>query len=657
MKEFILGEKLKEEIGGQKVIAAFFTSFNFDPDFFENYLLPLFLPDVPFGDNKIQNTILWKKFQSELPPITVYCDFHAKSQKGIHLNYTIRTIDVPKQNGIKGCFHPKHSYILLEDESLIVFVGSNNLTESGWCSNLEGVNFFRLKPKVQLPSILKKQLWFFIENLEKPVGFSDSGNILWEHFFKRQTYTDEVNGRLLNSIQFRPAKDKTYLRTLINDLIRDKNNHIPFKKIEIISPYYPGGIKLFNELKEASGCEDISLSIPFENTDFVSMDEVLFNDITEVGYTWKGIKVMNEVKGYRFNHSKIYQFVGEEKVFIVVGSLNFTNMAWKGTVHGGNYETGVIYELPIEKFESLLVEYPMDKLSFSGHKAEENHIENRPDAFDLTFIIDWISKELEIVNPHPETQKGYIILDEGKIQLQESQTRKLKDGQLQYFSNTPLIKVRPKGSKEFLYYYPIHKNISSKPLPDNIRLNDTELLQLWLDLKDAKDKDSSLRIIDRFIDRITDESGELKQDEIERSSSTLNLMATHLSGLIQLNKKVFTVGGLARDIPAEKNMLDYYLFGDNVDTLLGYRRLLNKMAEEGRLNNGFHWILLNILEKTFYQRYPKFELFDKNHQSGLDTILHELKSEIRKLSKLIESDRVTAKHLKWAEKMILEDAE
>lgn len=42
MRKFILGEKLKVEIGGKKVIAAIFTSFNFDPDFFENYLLPLF---------------------------------------------------------------------------------------------------------------------------------------------------------------------------------------------------------------------------------------------------------------------------------------------------------------------------------------------------------------------------------------------------------------------------------------------------------------------------------------------------------------------------------------------------------------------------------------------------------------------------------------
>ena len=98
MHKFILGEKLKEEISGHKIKAAVFHTFNFDPDFFENYLLPLLLPDITFGDNKIQNTILWKKYQTELPPVTVYCDFHAKAQKGIHLDYTIRTVDIPKVN-------------------------------------------------------------------------------------------------------------------------------------------------------------------------------------------------------------------------------------------------------------------------------------------------------------------------------------------------------------------------------------------------------------------------------------------------------------------------------------------------------------------------------------------------------------------------------
>lgn len=657
MKKFILGEKLKEEINGKKVIAALFTSFNFDPDFFENYLLPLFLPDVQFGDNKIQNTILWKKFQSELPPVTVYCDFHAKSQRGIQLDYTINPIELSRQHGIKPCFHPKHSYILLADETLLIFVGSNNLTEAGWCSNLEGLTFYRLKPKENLPAQFKKQHWSFIADLENESGQSKAGEILWQHFFKRQTYTEEITDTLIDSRQFKSSKNLSFLSILIQNLRTEGNRGLPFQKIEIISPYFPPNIELFDEIIEASGCNDISFSIPFENTDHVSMDESLFFEIARKNIKWKAIKGMSDVKGHRFNHSKIYQFIGEEKVFQVVGSLNFTNMAWKGTLNGGNRETGILNEIPIEYFDSLLEDYPNMNLNFTGNKDEENHIDTRIDAFDLKFIIDWTTKELEIINEYPDKQRGFIHINDDKIQLRASEKRKLKEDQLRYLSNSPLITVVPYGSQVFLYYYPIHKNISSKPLPDHIRLNDSELLQLWLELVDEKDKASTLRAIDRFIDRIADESGELKKDQIESSSSTLNLMATHLSSLIQLNKKLFNNVASSKVIEQRKVMLEYYLFGDNVDTLLGYRRLLKKMADEGRLNNGFHWILLNILETTFYKKYINYELFDPAKQPVLELMLSELKQDIRKLSKLIESNRVNLSHLKWAEKMILVDAE
>lgn len=657
MRKFILGEKLKVEIGGKKVIAAVFTSFNFDPDFFENYLLPLLLPDVPFGDNKIQNTILWKKFQSDLPPITVFCDFNAKSQKGIHLNYTIHTIDFPRVNGIKPCFHPKHTYILLEDESLLVFIGSNNLTEAGWCSNLEGVNFFRLKPRINLPAIFKKQLQNFIQEIEKDKIVSEASTVMSKEFFKRQTYTQESDFNLIYSRKFNPAKNLSYLSSFISDLTCDKNKGVPFKKIEVISPYYASNIELFKELQEISQCSDISLSIPFENTDYVALDDELFKESKNLGFHWKVIKGMNDEKGYRFNHTKIYQFVGEETVFILVGSLNFTNMAWKGIRNGGNEESAILYKFPVDQFEPLLIDYPLEQLQFTGHKQEENHIDQRIDAYNIKFIIDWALKQLEINNFDPANQKGYILLGDTKIQLGESQKIKLKDNQLQFLSNNPLIEVKPEKSLESQFYYPIHQNIESKPLPDNIKLNDTELLQLWIDLRGATDNETTLRIIDRFIDRVTDESGEIIEEAIAQTSSTLNLMATHLSGLIHLNKKIFVKGGLKTELPGRKKMLEYYLFSDNVDTLKGYRKLLQKMASDGRLNPGFHWVLLVVLQSNFYQRYINFEHYDESNQILLDLIVSELKKEINQLAQALEDDRVSKKHLNWAKQMITQDAE
>ena len=332
-------------------------------------------------------------------------------------------------------------------------------------------------------------------------------------------------------------------------------------------------------------------------------------------------------------------------------------MAWKGIRNGGNEESAILYKFPVDQFEPLLIDYPLEQLQFTGHKQEENHIDQRIDAYNIKFIIDWALKQLEINNFDPANQKGYILLGDTKIQLGESQKIKLKDNQLQFLSNNPLIEVKPEKSLESQFYYPIHQNIESKPLPDNIKLNDTELLQLWIDLRDATDNETTLRIIDRFIDRVTDESGEIIEEAIAQTSSTLNLMATHLSGLIHLNKKIFVKGGLKTELPGRKKMLEYYLFSDNVDTLKGYRKLLQKMASDGRLNPGFHWVLLVVLQSNFYQRYINFEHYDESNQILLDLIGSELKKEINQLAQALEDDRVSKKHLNWAKQMITQDAE
>ena len=102
-------------------------------------------------------------------------------------------------------------------------------------------------------------------------------------------------------------------------------------------------------------------------------------------------------------------------------------------------------------------------------------------------------------------------------------------------------------------------------------------------------------------------------------------------------------------------MIEYYLFGDNVDTLIGYRKLIAKMNADNRLNKGFYWLLLNIIHKKFYLKYLKFELFDEKNREFTSLEEKELKIQIEILGNEIENNNITANHLKWAEEMLLED--
>jgi HKD family nuclease len=663
MTKYVLAEHLKEEIKGRKVIAALFHTFNFDSEFFENYLLPLFLPDIPFGDNKIQNTILWKKFQHDLPPITVYCDFHAKAEKGIHLNYIVRPLDVPKQNGTKPCYHPKHSYILLEDKELLVFTGSNNLTEAGWCSNLEGVNFFKLKSNVNFPRDFKDQLKYFNRGIRKAFydegfndeeSYSDADNKI-DEFFRATGYTGN-NDTILFETRVKSDSYFQDFRSFIEYIRTALNDNEPFESVEVISPYFPKGISLFDELKTVTECKDISFSIPFENTDLVGLESSLFEETKSKGIQWKAIKGMNETKGYRFSHAKVYQFVGTEKVFTIVGSVNFTNMAWKGVKAGGNYESAILYQKPKSSYTSLLESYSHENLTFSGHRAEENTIENREDVYLLDFILDWHNKTLEIINRDEQNQRGIVAFDDlSSISINRSKSNKLSEEQLGYLSNNPIIKIKPSNKETFYYFFPIHKNIEAKPLPENLNLNDSELLQLWMDLETSENNAATIRIIDKFIDRITDESGEIKADELKHTHSTLNLMATHLSGILKLKKKIFTIGRTITEQKANKKMRDYYLFTDNVDTLLGYRNLIAKMANDGKLNGGFYWLLLNCIEMFFYKNLNESHFDNELDFEKVKDIRKKLKAEIAQLSTKIIDKRLTEKHLKWTLKMLKND--
>jgi hypothetical protein len=49
VERIVVRDHLKEAIGNRKVLAALFHTFNFEPKFFENYVMPLFVPEKILG--------------------------------------------------------------------------------------------------------------------------------------------------------------------------------------------------------------------------------------------------------------------------------------------------------------------------------------------------------------------------------------------------------------------------------------------------------------------------------------------------------------------------------------------------------------------------------------------------------------------------------
>jgi HKD family nuclease len=666
MKTGIIIEELKERMAGRKVIAALFYSFNFDARFFENYILTQFLPDVSFSNNEIQNAILWKKYQNELPPITVFCDFHAKGTTGPSLAYNVVPIDMPtNSSGRKPCFHTKQSYILLEDRSLIVIGGSNNITQSAWCSNIECVNVFHFRPTtLSEPHFYPQQFKWRFQNFTRLIrsDFRDKketeAEIEIESFFRKSGYTDEIDTRFFNSSEnILDPKDNRLFERFILNLKNEYNDGQDFEKVEIISPYYSSGIKHFHDLSTVLGTKNICFSVPFENTDYVAMDESNFRNIDE-HYRW-GRCSFDNGKAFRFNHSKIYKFLGSNKMITIVGSVNCTDAAFTGVADGGNYETAIAYVDDSSKWEDQLEDVDDSSFTFTEAKEEEGYEDNRIDAFNFEFTLNWNELTLTIKNNKPNEQKGRIVLD-GFSDKYLSDTKTittviLTPELVTIFADNSLIKFKPSGIDGYLYYYPTQIGIELKPFSSKYNLNDAELLELWQELDESSDKASIGRLIDRFVDRITDEFEEENDDELNASKSSINFMASHLSGLLKLKEKLFTEFPRKTDQEIQKRRISYYLLSDNIDTLIGYQRLIGKMKENGGINIGFYWVILKIIESYFYKNKEVSKRLDSTEIKTLKKLALIVSNQIKVVDKEMLEQGVERRKLEWLNKTLLHD--
>ncbi len=656
MKQAILLEKLMELIGDRQVIAAVFYTFNFDARFFENYLLPVFVPDVEFSDNEIQNAILWKMYQKELPPVVVFCDDHMKGTEGPSLDYTVLPISLQNKGGYVPCFHAKHSFIRLSDDSLIIITGSNNLTVSGWCRNVEGYDIRRYSANgtnAYFPKNYLKEIRLYMTHRDSYWMNSSTRELaaisLIRYFIDKQTDTGSEN-------QYFFTSHKETFHSFIAKLKTEINGSNPFQKIEIIAPYLSNGLNHFDLFVATTGCQNINIAIPFEGEDLVGMEEELFRTIDQhESYNWHYFDPKDNTKGFRFCHAKLYRFYGEKSIITIVGSVNFTDAAFKGVKQGGNLESAIAtVEHNLEPKPWLEIPYNgTDSFEFTTPREEKEEEElQRASPYELTFEMDWLDNKLRILNPNPDHQKGKVIFENdnaSSIRIDKlDKTMTLSNVQLQEVLSTNVIRVKPTihGLEGIYHYFPKHINIESKPLPPKYNINDAELFQLWTELENAFDKKAKSRIIDRFIDRIVDQYEEDIDDNLKITKSILNQMASHLNGLLSLHRV------LSKEVKVKQQTkriqkIEYYLIADNVDTLVNYQKILKKLYSEDEINLGFYWLILSILDKYFYGNQTLQSLVKEESLLSLKTRCDYFRKTYYKIDQEMRKSGVPNSKLKW----------
>jgi HKD family nuclease len=602
-RQLILKERLIQKINGRKVIAALFYTFNFDPKFFENYVMPVLVPAQTFTNNNITNNILWRRLykDQQVPAVTVYFDQNAKSTEwGPYLDYQIVPVNIPSVGKNKGNFHPKLSFILIENDDhtreLLFLSGSNNLTQSGWCENLECVSDYTFVNGKDFPTVFKKAL-------------RDLINMVCADFRKKFTEAEEQILSYLNKlgttqdrgIIFYDSFQMSFSDFLAINILSDES----VKMVEILSPYFkstPEMLNLFFDRKI-----QVRIQTPIKNG-YCLADPTVIHSYAEAGVRW--YQPFDET---RSNHSKVYRFYGDKYTYTIIGSVNFTGPAWEGylpkTKKISNIECAILF---IEKEEDpvrlLKREIQPQNISFlEVVDSEENRFE-RIDTPDIIFSIDWVHQKLSWVSKSVnhcvlELSYGLSIPVSGKDDFDFSS---YKNGAsiMEALARKPLLKVIEDlpGEKREHYYYMEQSGFENRPL--EFRISTADIIDSWemLANNDPNLQEWLLTRLESVTDLIQDESGKMIE-EYAREKSVLNEIARHFYGLLKLESYLFNPSILKKskaDQLHHFNNLRYYLTCDNVDTLYSYWKYLKKQYQQKEIMGVVYWLLLSVLINRFY---------------------------------------------------------
>jgi hypothetical protein len=606
MEQHLLKKKILEQIKERKVTAALFYTFNFEPVFFENYVLPLLMPKSErenFTDNPITNQMLWREYHSIMPDITVYCDDYAKSKHDAPtLGYEIRCVRVPCAKGAITNFHLKHIFLLLEDETLLFINGSGNLTPNGWCRNVEIFSIEVLKTVAQsnhnpLVPLISKVATLY------PSGKKTIAEERIEEVLQKCNGSDLP---YFNSFE-------TDLQSFITENVLNKEKHIEF--VEIVSPYFSPTDKLIEFLLNSKSNIEIRFLLPKRHNE-VNLEKWVFELLDVARVTWHDWtqKDSNErctqVTGHdrtqkdlneRYTHAKIYRFVGKKQVYTILGSVNFTEPAWRKYAPSDNkenIEAAMLYQKSSKKDTNTLLD--PKKVSTENmlfiHKKELEAAEDELDksyrnAPNMSFIIDWKAKTLKyefivetISSTKPIPFNNYkfektVLCKSSEIQLEGAAFKKLV--------KNSLIEITEQTQKGVIsyFYYPKHENFVKKPLSKS--LSSDEIMDNWLHLGDEK-------YIKKIIDSLGDRANEEEETgEVSVLPLIFNRWALAFSGLVNLERNLFGEN-------QEKDKIEFYLMRKGFATIPNYLDELCNEYENKKLYNNFYWMILQIICQNFY---------------------------------------------------------
>lgn len=491
----VLSEQFQARMSGRRLRSALFLTFQFEPGFFEQEVLPAFL-DIPLSHAKPIRLMQLEDALRALPGhVAVYYDSNGLVEGSGSAKLDVRRVPVRHGTGIA---HAKNVLLLVETEepdetghrpqALVVASLSANLTRSGWWENVEAchteevVGGEKTSLKDDLVALLKR-----LRKARSDVPHEALDEVLAFLKSAEQRGQKSANGQLYTHL-YRGDEP------LADFLSRVAGGSISRLNLEVISPFFDDADECepLKTLIDQFRPKQVRVYLPLARTGEVSCREGLFESVRALpNVVWGKLPkdILRMGKGddvkERFVHAKVYRFFGAspKREIVFVGSANLTSAAHSA---GGNWETGFLVDRPPARRPEFWLEPLEADHSPNGFRVEcEDEAAATARGTPLNLRYHWNEARAEVFwdaqGPSPLLQLSARGVDVGTLSELPSRVWTPLDDEVTkrvgtVLTETSLLEVRTGGAIAWLLVQ--EEGMSHKPSL-LLQLSAADILRYW----------------------------------------------------------------------------------------------------------------------------------------------------------------------------------
>ncbi|EMW7170434.1 hypothetical protein AAFM81_001229 [Vibrio fluvialis] len=664
MNYHTISDLVADYLEGSLVTAAFFSTYSFEPDFFELEIMPLLISQKSEQNRSTyqpalstNDAIRWQQLErlmtqrhidtSVIYDPTVYrCERSPRLEVAYH-GYSPR----------KGCQHAKLIAMVLEspdEESLnggVLFgAGSFNLTRAGWWDNIECGHFVMLTRE-----------WAPKNVCDEIIGALT--------FYQQVTMNrDSALQKVVEAIESLPmtADDEQlafYFTTgerSFTDFISDQGN---YSQLEVISPYFAesGESRVISDFLSQFESRRVFLPLDPYDDNRAKVAKDVYERLSAQGVQWCGwhnklTEKLFEKDVPRELHAKVYRMSSASSADLFLGSVNFSYKAFQDNVEAGFF-------IKHDGEARLLSDKAITALSFEESRGElHGDVDDERSGFPvMNLSYCWKSHVLSLINSSSEWPHPIKLFNASKEELariewvngeSQPQVQVNQDCLEQHLKNSSLVTATSHDdeqqslSRELILS---QQNVFARPsvLPP---LSLTDLLSIFRGMSSSK----LLQVTEHYA-RFSElaamySSNEEFTDQLQAESRNFFSEFSEInSAFYHLNQTLHQ----ARE-EGDQRTLDYYLLGKQPDSLHGALQLLTVKTEPDKaIAPVIRYLSLLSIQDTL----QRVELVDNELSNLVSTAIYDLEdSNTLQLTDGCDDPSYNRKFFAWFKREFLTSA-